>query len=129
MPRNDYSIRMRFMRLAILLLLSSFAAAQCDDGAWIIADDGIAGVVSKEGKPVKHATVHLSSSDREFSAVTDGEGRFSIWPVPVGKYSFAVKGWGERHLEVKGWQRGKINRAGLLFSKHKNCLLLVLVSN
>src|SRR6266478_3487530 len=61
----------------------------------------------REGKPVKHATVHLSSSDREYNPVTDGEGRFSIWPVPAGKYSFAVKGWGEHQLEVKRWRRGK----------------------
>jgi hypothetical protein len=106
---------MQFMRLAVLLLLSSFAAAQCNKAAWIIEDDGIAGVVSREGKPVKHATVHLSSSDREYNAVTDGEGRFSIWPVPAAKYSFSVKGWGERQLEVKGWQRGEINRPGLFF--------------
>jgi len=120
---------MQFIRLLVLLLLSSFAAAQCDKAAWIIEDDGIAGVVSREGKPVKRATVHLSSSDREYNAVTNGEGRFSIWPVPAGKYSFAVKGWGERQLEVKGWQRGKINRPGLFFSRHENCLLLVLVAN
>jgi hypothetical protein len=50
-------------------------------------------------------------------------------PVPAGKYSVTVKGWGERQLEVKGWQRGKINRPGLFFSRHKNCLLLVLVAN
>jgi hypothetical protein len=120
---------MRLMRLVVLLLLSSFAPAQCDKAAWIIEDDGIAGVVSREGKPVKHATVRLSSSDREYNAVTNGEGRFSIWPVPAGEYSFAVKGWGERQLEVKGWQRGKINRPGLFFSRQKNCLLLVLVAN
>ena len=66
---------------------------------------------------MKHATVHLSSSDREYNAVTDGEGRFSIWLIPAGKYSFEVKGWGERQLEVKGWQRGKINRPGLFFSE------------
>jgi hypothetical protein len=129
MPSNEYGARMQFMRLAVLLLLSSFAAAQCDKAAWTIEDDGIAGVVSREGKPLKHATVHLSSSDREYNAVTDVEGRFSIWPVPAGKYSFAVKGWGERQLEVTGWQRGKINRPGLFFSRHKNCLLLLLVAN
>ena len=120
---------MRFMRLVALLLLSSFAAAQCDKAAWIIEDDGIAGVVSREGKPVRHAPVHLSSSDREYNAVTDDEGRFSIWPVPAGTYSFAVKGWGKRQLEVKSWQRGRINRPGIVFSKHGNCLLLVLVAN
>ena len=129
MPKNGCGARMQFMRLLVLLLLSSFAAAQCDNAAWVIEDDGIAGVVSKEGKPVNHAKVQLSSSDREYNAVTDGEGRFSIWPVPVGRYSFAVKGWGERRLEVKSWQRGKINHPGLLFSRHKNCLLLVLVAN
>jgi len=129
MPSNEYGGRMQFMRAVALLLLASLAAAQCDKADWIIEDDGIAGVVSSEGRPVRHVTVHLSSSDREYNAVTDGEGRFSIWPVPAGKYSFAVKGWGERRLEVKKWQRGKINRPGLVFSKHKNCLLLVLVAN
>jgi hypothetical protein len=121
---------MQLMRLLVLLLLSSLgAAAQCDKTAWVVEDDGIAGVVSNEGKPVKHATVQLLSSDHEYKAVTDGEGRFSIWPVPTGEYSFAVKGWGERRLEVKSWRRGKINHPALLFSKHKNCLLLLLVSN
>jgi len=42
----------------------------------------IAGVVSKEGKPVKHATVHLSSRDHAYGAVTDSDGRFSIRPFP-----------------------------------------------
>jgi hypothetical protein len=117
------------MRLAVLLLLAPFAAAQCEKNSWIIEDDGIAGVVSKEGKPVKHATVHLSSPDHEYSVVTDNDGRFSIWPVPVGKYSFAVKGWGEGELEVQGWRRGGINRPALLFSKHKKCVFLVEVVN
>ena len=130
MPGNEYGARMQLMRLLVLLLLSSLgAAAQCDKTAWVVEDDGIAGVVSNEGKPVKHATVQLLSSDHEYKAVTDGEGRFSIWPVPTGEYSFAVKGWGERRLEVKSWRRGKINHPALLFSKHNNCLLLLLVSN
>jgi hypothetical protein len=73
MPSNEYGARMQFMRLVALLLLSTFAAAQCDKADWIIEDDGIAGVVSREGKPLKHATVHLSSSDREYNAVTDGD--------------------------------------------------------
>jgi hypothetical protein len=118
---------MQFMRLVVLLLLSSLAAAQCEKAAWTIEDDGIAGVVSKEGNPVKHAKVHLASSDREYYAVTDAAGRFSIWPVQLGRYSFVVKGWGERELEVKGWRGGRINRPGL--SRHKKCLLLVLVAN
>lgn len=117
------------MSLAVLLLLALLAAPQCDNNSWIVEDDGIAGVVSNEGKPVKHATVHLSSSDHEYRAVTDKDGRFSIWPVPVGKYSFAVKGWGESELEVHGWHRGGINRPGLLFSKHKKCVSLLQVSN
>jgi Carboxypeptidase regulatory-like domain len=120
---------MQLMRLVVLLLLSSFAAGQCDKAAWTIEDDGVAGVVSKEGKPVEHAKVHLASSEREYNAVTDSDGRFSIRPVQLGKYSFAVKGWGEGELEVKGWHRGKINRPALLFSSHKNCLLLIFVAN
>jgi hypothetical protein len=117
------------MRLAVLLLLTSIATAQCDKASWTVEDDGIAGVVSKEGKAVKHAKVRLASPDREHGAITDNEGRFSIWPVVLGKYSLVIKGWGEGQLEVQGWHRGKINRPGLVFSKHKNCLILVLVSN
>jgi hypothetical protein len=124
------AVRMHIMRLAVLLLLlSSLAAAQCDKSAWIIEDDGIAGVVLKERKPVTHAVVKLSSTDRKYNAVTDAEGRFSIWPVPAGNYSFAVKGWGEQQLNVDAWRRGEINHPGLVFSKHKKCLLLVLVSS
>jgi hypothetical protein len=117
------------MKLVAFLLLTSLAGAQCDKAVWVVDDDGIAGVVSTEGKPVKHAKVRLTSQDREYSAITDNEGMFSIWPVALGKYSFAVKGWGEGQLEVRGWHRGKINRPGLQFIKHKKCLLLVFVSN
>ena len=118
------------MRLAaLLLLLASLAAAQCEKNSWIVEDDEIVGVVSKEGKPVKHATVRLSSTDQEYRAVTDSDGWFKIWHVPVGKYSFAVKGWGEGELQVQGWHRGGINRPALLFSKHKKCVFPVQVSN
>lgn len=117
------------MRLAVLLLIASLAAAQCGKNSWTVEDDGITGVVSKESKPVKHALVRFSSLHHEYTATTDGEGRFSIWPVPLGKYQFAVKGWGEGQLEVKGWHRGKINRPALLFSKHNKCLALILVAN
>ena len=120
---------MLFMRLIILLLLSSFAAAQCNKTAWVVEDDGIAGVVSNEGRPVKHARVQLLSADRKYNAVTDGEGRFSISPVPAGEYSFAVKGWGEHRMEVKSSRRGRINRPNLAFTRHKSCLLLTQVSN
>jgi hypothetical protein len=71
------------MRLVALLLLSSLAAAQSEKAAWTTEDDRIAGVVSKEGKPVKPAKVHLASSGGEYNAVTDGEGRFLIWPVQL----------------------------------------------
>lgn len=117
------------MRLAVVLLLASVAAAQCEKNSWMVEDDRIAGVVSKEGKPVKHATVHLSSPGKEYSAVTDSDGRFLIQPVPMGKYSFAVQGWGEGEVQVDGWHRGGINRPALLFSKHKKCLLVVQASN
>ena len=120
---------MKFMRLVILLLLSSFAAAQCDKTLWVVEDDGIAGAASTEDRPLKHARVQLLSSGRQYSALTDAEGRFSISPVPTGEYTFAIKGWGEHRLEVQSARRGRINRPSLLFSKHKNCLLLVLVSN
>ena len=117
------------MRLVVLLLLASLATAQCEKNNWIIEDDGTAGIVSKEGKPVRHATVHLSSPDHEHTTVTDSDGRFSIWPVPVGKYSFAVKGWGEGEVGVQGWHHRGIHRPALLFSKHKQCLILVEVVN
>jgi hypothetical protein len=117
------------MRLVVVLLLASLAAAQCEKNTWIVEDDGIAGIVSKESKPVKHALVRLSSPNHEYAATTDGDGGFSIWPVPLGKYQFAVRGWGEGQVEVKGWHRGKINRPVLLFSRHKKCLMLVLVAN
>lgn len=117
------------MKLIAFLLLTSLAGAQCDKAVWIVDDDGIAGAVSIEGKPVKHAKVHLTSQDREYSAITDNEGMFSIWPVSLGKYCFAVNGWGEGQLEVRGWHRGGINRPGLQFIKHKTCLGLLLISN
>ena len=117
------------MKLAVLFLLTSLAAAQCEKASWVVDDDGIAGVVSREGKPLKHAKVRLFSPEREYSAITDDEGMSSIWPVALGKYSFAVQGWGEGQLEVQGWHRGGINRPGLQFVKHKKCLSLVLVAN
>lgn len=117
------------MRLALLLLLASLATVQCEKNSWIIEDEGITGIVSKEGKPVKHATVHLSSSDHEYNTVTDSDGMFSIWPVPIGKYSFAVKGWGQGEVEMQGWHHRGIHRPTLLFSKHKQCLILVEVVN
>ncbi|HVR22199.1 MAG TPA: carboxypeptidase-like regulatory domain-containing protein [Candidatus Polarisedimenticolia bacterium] len=117
------------MKLVALFLLTALSGAQCDKAVWVVDDDGIAGGVSTEGKPVKHAIVHLSSQDREYTAITDEEGGFSIWPVALGTYSFAVKGWGEAQLEVKGWHRGGMNRPGLQFIKHKKCVWLVLVSN
>jgi hypothetical protein len=117
------------MRLLVLLLLASLTTAQCEKNSWIIEKDGITGVVSKEGKPVRHATVHLSSPNHEYNTETDSDGRFSIWPVPVGKYSFAVKGWGEGEVEMQGWHHRGIQRPALLFSKHKQCLMLVEVVN
>ena len=86
------------MKLAVLLLLTSLAAAHCEKASWVVDDDGINGVVSNEGNPLKHAKVHLFAPDREYSAITDDEGIFSIWPVALGKYSFAVSGWGEGQL-------------------------------
>ncbi len=35
------------------------------------------------------------------------EGRFSIWPVPAGKYSFGRYRLGECQLVVKSWNRGR----------------------
>jgi hypothetical protein len=117
------------MRVAVLLLVASLATAQCEKASWMIDDDGIAGVVSNEGKPLKHARVHLSAPDREYNAITDNKGVFSIWPVALGRYSFAVDGWGHGQLEVRGWHRGGANQPGLDFIKHKKCLGLLLVAN
>jgi hypothetical protein len=117
------------MKLAVLLLFSSLAAAQCEKASWVVDDDGVAGVVSREGKPLKHVKVRLFSPEREYSAVTDDKGWFSIWPVALGKYSFTVKGWGQGQLEVRGWHRGRMNRPALLFIKNKQCLSLGLVAN
>jgi hypothetical protein len=73
--------------------------------------------------------VLLFAAEREYSSITDDKGWFSIWPVALDKYSFTVGGWGEGQLEVQGWHRGGINRAGLLFIKNKQCLSLGLVAN
>jgi hypothetical protein len=117
------------VKLVALLLLTSFAAAHCPEPSWVVDDDRIGGVVLKEGQPLKHAMVQLSSPVQEYSAITDEKGAFLIRGVAVGKYSFAVKGWGEAHLEVRGWHRGAINRPVLLFSSTRRCLLLTLVAN
>jgi hypothetical protein len=116
---------------SLLLVLASVAAAQCPEPnrSWVVEDDGINGVVSVEGRPLKQANIQLSSSTADYSAVTDAEGAFLIPNVALGSYSFVVKGWGEAHIEVKGWHRGGINRPVLLFNSIKKCLLLTLVSN
>jgi hypothetical protein len=115
----------------LLLLLASVAAAQCPEPnpLWVVDDDRIDGVVSLEGRPLKQAKIHLSSPTAHYSAVTDGEGAFLIPNVVLGSYSFVVKGWGEAHIQIKGWHRGGINRPVLLFNSIKKCLLLTLVSN
>jgi hypothetical protein len=119
------------VKLVIFLLLTSFGAfaARCPDPSWVVDDDRIDAVISNEGQPLKHAKVQLSSPTQQYSAVTDKKGAFLIPKVAVGNYSFAVKGWGEAHLEVKGWHRGGINRPVLLFNSIRRCLLLMLVSN
>jgi Carboxypeptidase regulatory-like domain len=117
------------MRFAVLLLVASLAAAQCEKASWAVDDDGITGVVSNEGKPLKQAKVRLSAPDREYNAITDDKGVFSIRPVALGRYSFAVEGWGQAQLEVRGWHRGGANRPCLDFIKHKKCLGFLLVAN
>jgi hypothetical protein len=114
-----------------LLVLTSVAAARCPElnPSWVVDDDRIAGVVSVDGRPLKEAKIQLSSPTAHHTAVTDGEGAFLISNVADGSYSFVVKGWGEAHLQVKGWHRGGINRPALLFNSIKRCLLLTVVSN
>jgi hypothetical protein len=84
------------VRLIVLLLLTSFAATHCAEPSWVVEDDRIDGLVSKEGQALTHAMVQLSSPPQEYSAITDEKGAFLIRGVAVGKYSFAVKD-GERH--------------------------------
>jgi len=115
-----------------MLGLASVAAARCPEPnpSWVV-DDRINGVISVDGRPLKEAKIRLSSSTptQHYTAVTDGEGAFLIPNVVVGRYSFVVKGWGEAHVQVKGWHRGGINRPVLLFDSIKKCLLLTVVSN
>jgi hypothetical protein len=117
----------------LLLVLTSVAAARCPETnpLWVVDNDRINGVMSVDGRPLKKAKIKLSSSTStaHYAAVTDGEGAFLIPNVAVGSYSFVVKGWGEAHLQVKGWHRGGINRPVLLFKSIKQCLLLTMVSN
>lgn len=115
----------------LLLVLASVAAAGCPEPnpSWVVDDDRIDGVVRVEGRPLKQAKIQLSSPTAHYSAVTDAEGAFLIPNVALGSYSFVVKGWGEAHIEVKGWHSGGINRPVLLFNSIKRCLLLTLVSN
>jgi hypothetical protein len=115
----------------LLLILTPFAAARCPqpNPSWVLDDDRVDGVVSTEGRPLKHAEVQLFSPTQDYRAITDAEGAFLIANVAVGSYSFVVKGWGKAHLEVRGWHRGEINRPVLLFNSTKRCLLLTLVSN
>ena len=115
----------------LLLVLTSVAAAWCSEPnpSWVVDDDRIAGVISVEGRPLKKAKIQLSSPTAHYIVVSDGEGVFLIPNVPDGNYSFVVKGWGEAHLQVKGWHRGGINRPALLFNSIRRCLLLTLVSN
>jgi hypothetical protein len=111
-------------------MLMYFAAMRCPDNpSWIVDDDRIDAVVSVKGRPLKHAEVRLSSSNQEYRAITDRGGAFLIPNVAVGSYSFRVQGWGEAHLEVKGWHRRAINRPVLFFSSGDGCQFLTKVSN
>jgi hypothetical protein len=67
---------------------------------------------SIDGRSLKEAKIQLSSPVAHYTAVTDAEGAFLIPNVAVGRYSFAVKGWGEAHLQVEGWHRGGMNAPG-----------------
>ena len=123
---------MKFASYMLLpLVLASAAAAQCPDPnpSWVVDDDRINGVVSVEGQPLKHVSIQLASSTTRYSAVTDAEGAFLIPNVVLGNYLFVVKGWGEAHIQIKGWHRGEINRPVLLFNSARGCLLLTMVSN
>jgi hypothetical protein len=112
-----------------MLLLLSFTGVHCPDPSWIVDDDRIDGIVEREGQPLKHARVQLSSSVQEYHAITDEKGAFLIRDVAVGKYSFVIKGWGEAQLDIRGWHRGAINRPVLLFLSMRRCLLLTVIAN
>ena len=116
---------------SLCFILMYFAAVRCAEPnpAWIVDDDRIDGVLSVEGRPLEHAEVKLSSSSQQYRAMTDTRGAFLIPNVAVGSYSFRVQGWGEAHLEVKGWHRGAINRPVLFFSLGDGCRFLMKVSN
>lgn len=129
LPSSSVTI-MKFVS-CLLLVLASVAAAQCPEPnpSWVVDDDRIDGVVSVEGQPLKLAKIQLLSPTAHYSSVTDVKGAFLIPNVALGSYSFVVKGWGEAHIQIKGWHRGRINRPVLLFNSIKKCLLLTLVSN
>ena len=116
---------------SLLLILPSITAARCPEPnpSWVIDDDRIHANVSIDARPLEHAKVQLSSPTAHYSAVTDKEGAFLIPKVAVGSYSFVIKGWGEAHLQVRGWHRGAINRPVLSFNSDKGCLLLIQISN
>ena len=120
---------MKFSSCLILVLASVAAACPEPNPSWVVDDDGIDGVVSVEGRPLKQAKIQLSSPTAHYSAVTDAEGAFLIPNLALGSYSFVVKGWGEAHIQIKGWHRGAINRPMLLCNSIKRCLLMTLVSN
>jgi hypothetical protein len=122
---------MKFASYMLLPLVLASAAAQCPDPnpSWVVDNDRINSVVSAEGQPLKHVIIQLASSTAHYSAVTDAEGAFLIPDVALGNYLFVVQGWGEAHIQIKGWHRGGINRPVLLFNSAKGCLLLTAVSN
>ena len=107
MRYNDFpsslSTSMKFVS-CVLLLLASVGAAQCPEPnpAWVVDDDRVEGIVSVEGRPMKHAKIQLSSPTVHYSAVTDAKGAFLIPNVAFGSYSFVVKGWGEAHIQIRG---------------------------
>ena len=123
---------MKFFSCMLLpLVLASAAATHCPDlnPSWVVDDDRINGVVSVEGQTLKHVNIQVTSAIASYSAGTDAEGAFLIPNVALGNYLFVVKGWGEAHIQIKGWHRGGINRPVLLFNSAKGCLLLMMVSN
>jgi hypothetical protein len=117
------------VKLIILLLLTSFAAARCPEPLWVIYDDRIGGVVSKEGQPLKHVNIQLFSSTQEYRAITDDKGGFLIPAVAVGKYAFAVNGWGRHIWRLGDGIEGQSIVPLFLFSSTRKCLLLIFVAN
>jgi hypothetical protein len=110
------------LRTVLLLFLTSLIAARCPEPSWVVDDDRIFAIVSREGQPVKHAMVQLASPDQRYNATTDENGRFLIPAVAVGKYTLVVKGMGRGALGGQGLEaRGGSANACSISQLRRRC--------